>query len=184
MELLKKHWSNILFGVFILAMLIPNTRTPIVVFVQRTFAIGPSVKKNKTQLQEYDWKMRNSKNEPTSFVEAQDEVVLLNFWATWCPPCIAEMPSMQRLYDSYGDKVKFFLVTDEDPVKVRQFMEKYEYTLPIYYTEYTPPKLLQSRALPTTFVIGKDGKIHVKETGVAKWDSKKVKSLLDKLLEE
>lgn len=184
MELLKKHWSNILFGVFILAMLIPNTRTPIVVFVQRTFAIGPSVKKNKTQLQEYDWKMRNSKNEPISFVEAQAEVVLLNFWATWCPPCIAEMPSMQRLYDSYGDKVKFFLVTDEDPVKVRQFMEKYEYTLPIYYTEYTPPKLLQSRALPTTFVIGKDGKIHIKETGVAKWDSKKVKSLLDKLLEE
>lgn len=184
MEFLKKQWSNILFGVFILVMLIPQTRTPIVIFVQRTFAFGPSVKKNKSQLEDYDWQMRNVKNENISFNEAKGEVVLLNFWATWCPPCIAEMPSMQRLYDAYGDKVQFYLVTDEDPEKVAPFMEKNNYTLPVYYNQYNPPKLLQSRALPTTFVIGKNGEIHIKETGSAKWHGSKVTDLLDELLAE
>lgn len=180
----KKHWSNILFATFILAMLIPKTRMPIMVFVQRTLAIGPSVKKNKPQLHDYYWEMTKADGQRISFVEAENEVVLLNFWATWCPPCIAEMPSMQRLYDTYGDKVKFYLVTDENPDKVQAFIEKNNYTLPIYYSSYALPKLLQSRALPTTFILGKDGKIHIKETGVAKWDSKRVQELLDRLLEE
>lgn len=184
MKFLKKHWSNILFGLFIAAMLIPQTRTPIMVFVQRTFAIGPSVKKNKTELEDYAWPLRNEQNETITFEEAKGEVVLLNFWATWCPPCIAEMPSMQKLYDAYGDKVKFFLVTDEEPERVNQFMDKYNYTLPIYYTQYAPPKLLQSRALPTTFVIGKDGKIHIKETGSARWHGNRVTHLLEELLAE
>ena len=184
MKFLKKHWSNILFGLFIAAMLIPQTRTPIMVFVQRTIAIGPSVKKNKAVLEDYAWPLRNEQNETISFEEAKGEVVLLNFWATWCPPCIAEMPSMQKLYDAYGDKVQFYLVTDEEPTRVNQFMEKYNYTLPIYYSQYAPPKLLQSRALPTTFVIGKDGKIHIKETGSARWHGNRVTDLLDELLEE
>ena len=184
MKFLKKHWSNILFGLFIVAMLIPQTRTPIMVFVQRTIAIGPSVKKNKTELEDYAWPLRNEQNETISFEEAKGEVVLLNFWATWCPPCIAEMPSMQKLYDAYGDKVQFYLVTDEEPGRVNQFMEKYNYTLPIYYSQYAPPEKLQSRALPTTFVIGKDGKIHIKETGSARWHGNRVTGLLDELLEE
>jgi len=125
MKFLIEQWSNISFGLFIVAMLVPQTRTPIMVFVQRTIAIGPSVKKNKAQLEDYAWQLRNEKNEAISFTDAKGEVVLLNFWATWCPPCIAEMPSMQKLYDAYGDKVQFYLVTDEEPERVNQFMEKY-----------------------------------------------------------
>lgn len=184
MEFLKKQWSNILFGVFILVMLFPQTRTPIMIFVQRTLAMGPSVKKNKAVLQDYDWPIVNANGETISFSEAKDEVVFLNFWATWCPPCIAEMPSMQKLYDNYGDKVKFYLVTDEDPEKVEPFMKKYDYTMPVYYSEYAPPKLLQSRALPTTYIIGKDGNIHIKETGSARWHGNRTTTLLDELLVE
>lgn len=184
MKFLKKHWSNILFIVFIVAMLIPQTRTPIVVFVQRTFAIGPSVKKNKIQLQDYHWQLTDSNKQSLSFNEAKGEVVLLNFWATWCPPCIAEMPSMQSLYDSYGDKISFYLVTDESPEKVDAFMQKYNYTLPVYYTQTPPPKHLEYRALPTTYVIGKNGEIHIRETGSARWHGSRVTDLLDKLLAE
>ncbi len=184
MKILKKHWSNILFGVFILAMLIPQTRTPIMIFVQRTLAIGPSVKKHKSVLQDYDWVLTDSDNTSISFSKAEGEVVLLNFWATWCPPCIAEMPSLQKLYDKYGDKVQFYLVTDEDSGKVESFMQKNEYTLPVYYTQDTPPKLLHSRALPTTYILGKDGRIHVKETGSARWHGNRVTNLLDSLLDE
>lgn len=184
MKFLKKNWSNILFVGFILAMLVPQTRSPIVVFVQRSFAIGPSVNKNKVQLQDYDWQLTNTNKESLSFEQAKGEVVFLNFWATWCPPCIAEMPSMQKLYDSYGDKIAFYLVTNEDPDKVEAFMQKNNYSMPVYYTQSNPPKQLEHRALPTTFVIGKNGEIHIRESGATRWHGNRVTELLDKLLQE
>lgn len=184
MEFIKKQWSNILFGILVVCMLIPQTRTPIMVFVQRTLAMGPSVKKNKKTLEDYKWRLATAQGDMISFEDAQDQVVMVNFWATWCPPCIAEMPSIQRLYDQYKDEVAFYFVTDESPEKVMAFMNKQGYDLPIYFPQTASPKLLEHKALPSTYILGKNGQIHIKETGAAKWDSKRVTDLLDKLLIE
>lgn len=184
MEFIKKQWSNILFGLLVVCLLIPQTRTPIMVFVQRTLAMGPTVKKNKKTLEDYNWRLATVQGDMISFEEAQDRVVMVNFWATWCPPCIAEMPSMQKLYEEYKDEVAFYFVTDERVDKVQSFMEKRGYTMPVYFPQTASPALLEHKALPTTYILAKDGKIHIKETGAAKWDSKRVTDLLDELLKE
>ena len=67
-----------------------------------------------------------------NFNDTKGEVVLLNFWATWCPPCIAELPSMQKLYNDYKDKVRFVFVTNEDKATIEAFLAEKGYDLPIY----------------------------------------------------
>lgn len=180
----RKRWSDILTVIFIILLLIPQTRTPIMVWVQRTFAFGPSVAGTDERVHNYDWQMKDLDGKTLSFEEAKGEVAFINFWATWCPPCIAEMPYMQNLYDDYGDRVKFYFVTDEDPGRIHNFMQKNDYDLPIQINFSALPEPLEAPALPTTYIVGKNGAIHVKKKGSAKWDSKKVRNLLDDLLKE
>lgn len=133
----------------------------------------------------YQWPMTDSDGNPYSFTKEKGKVVFLNFWATWCAPCLKEMPDVQRLFDDYGDKVGFVLVTEEDTAKVQIFLRKKGYTLPIYLTEKANiPEELASKSVPTTYIIGKSGKIVRAETGAIDWNSNEVRSLLDGLLAE
>ena len=104
--------------------------------------------------------------------------------ATWCPPCVAEMPSLQNLYDVYGDQVDFYFVTAEERDVVDAFMKKKGYTLPVYLQRFNPPAQLQERSIPTTFLIGKHGNIVIKKTGAADWDDESTKAIIRKLLDE
>lgn len=169
---------------FIVLMIFPQVRLPVVATVQRVIAFAPSTTKDGAVLQDYNWSLMDLEGHSLSFDSAKDQVGVLNFWATWCPPCVAEMPYFQRLYDRYGDRVQFYFVSDETPEVIHSFMAKHQYTLPVQIMRGPPPENLQSKALPTTFIFGKDGKIHVKKRGSAKWDSKSVFNLLDELLAE
>ncbi len=183
-KFLKKNWSNILFGVLIILMFIPQTRMPIQVFVQRLISFSPSetsVDKREV-LKDYQWPLQELNAVEVNFSQSKGKVVLINFWATWCPPCVAEMPSFQKLYDDYGVDMDFYFVTSEEPEKVQKFMDKNNYSLPVYIQAYEAPEQLQSRALPTTFLISKEGEIVINETGAANWNSDKLRKLLDDLL--
>lgn len=183
---LKKHWSNILFTIFIILLVIPQTRMPLQVAVNRLLSFSPSeISQNKRDhLQSYAWDLRNSLGETRNFEEAKGEVVVLNFWATWCAPCIAEMPSFQKIYNEYGDSVAFYFVSSEDKETLDTFLSKHDYNLPVYQPLTRTPVQLHDRSLPTTFVISKSGEIVIKKTGVADWNAKSFRSLLDELLVE
>jgi thiol-disulfide isomerase/thioredoxin len=185
-KFIKKHWSNILFFVFLALLIIPQTRMPIQVFVQRIISFSPSEKKESERetLQDYNWNLQQLNAEVINFSQSKGKLAIVNFWATWCPPCVAEMPSFQKLYDSYGDKVDFYFVTSEKPEKVEKFMEKNGYTLPIFLQSFEAPKMLESYALPTTYLISKTGVIVIDEEGAADWNSQKMRALLEKLLNE
>ncbi len=186
MKFLKKNWSNLLFGVFILAMIIPQTRMPIQVLLQRIISFSPSEldKENRTILKDYHWNLSNLDSEKLNLSQSEEKVVLINFWATWCPPCIAEMPELQELYDAYGSRVDFYFVTNEQPKTLLTFLESRGYDFPVYIPSEPSPKVLASSALPTTFVISRSGEIIMRKTGAASWNSNKVHQVLDKLLLE
>jgi len=133
---------------------------------------------------DYNWRLINDSEATFDFHEAKGEVVLVNFWATWCPPCVAEMPSLQEVYNDYGDKVHFMFVAEDEKEKVSAFLIKKGYDLPIYYSITNPPSLLTSTTIPATYIIDKKGNIVVSETGVANWNSDKTRRLLDELLSE
>jgi thiol-disulfide isomerase/thioredoxin len=186
MEFLKKNWSNILFIIVIILLLIPQTRKPIQVTLNRVIAFSPSKidEDERETLDNYNWNLTNLEGQPVNFKRSIGEVAVINLWATWCPPCIAEMPSFQKLYDQYGNKVHFYFVSTEDREKLQQFLEKKNYDLPVYQPLSMAPTKLQSRSLPTTYVLSRDGKIVVSKKGSANWDDSGFKELLDQLLAE
>ena len=181
---LKKNWSNILFIIFISLLLIPQTRLPVVVFLQRAISFSPSqiAESKREKLENYNWQLQSLEGKELNFNQSKNKVVLINYWATWCPPCVAEMPELQNLYKAYGDQVDFYFITADAPKKVIKFLEKNRFTLPVFYEITAAPIKLQTESLPTTFLISKNGELIIKKIGAAKWNSDKVHKLLNELL--
>jgi thiol-disulfide isomerase/thioredoxin len=186
MNFLKNNWSNLLFALLIALLLIPQTSMPIRVFFSRLVAMSPSevADVETIVLKDYHWDLTSLDGKEVDFSQSEGRVALVNLWATWCPPCVAEMPSLQKLYDLYGDKVDFYFVSSEAPEMLRKFLKKKGYNFPVYIETSRPPSELQTKSIPRTFLISKEGKIVIDESGAADWNSESVEKLIDKLVSE
>ncbi len=132
----------------------------------------------------YDWTVQDLQDRPFDLAETRGKVLFLNFWATWCPPCVAEMPSIQRLYEELqGGEVAFAAVSSEEADAVRRFVEENDYTFPVYVAPDSIPRKLRPRAIPTTYIVRPDGMVVVKHVGSVEWDSPQVMEFLRKLSE-
>jgi thiol-disulfide isomerase/thioredoxin len=116
------------------------------------------------------------------------KVVFLNLWGTWCIPCVAEMPTVQELYNHYrGDpSVQFLIVSRLDPPShVQWYADHFGYTLPFYVTrDQDIPDSMQFHQYPATFVFGRDGRLVSKHIGPANWSGSTVISLIDRFKAE
>ncbi|MFB5946462.1 TlpA family protein disulfide reductase [Albibacterium profundi] len=119
--------------------------------------------------------------------DQKGKVVFINFWATWCPPCIAEMPSINKLYSELkdNDKVVFMMVdVDNNRGKSEKFMEKRDFDLPVYTPASSIPSSYMSGAIPTTLVLNKYGKVVFKHEGMGDFSNNEFKEFLTKLTAE
>lgn len=120
----------------------------------------------------------------TSLNALKSKVVFINYWATWCPPCIAEMPKVNELYKKFRDdpKVSFLLVdVDNDLPKAKAFMLKNGYDLPLYTQISNVPETLLDGTIPTTLVFDKDGKLIYKHSGAADYSSEEFEKFMKNL---
>lgn len=124
-----------------------------------------------------------------------EKVLLVNVWATWCTPCVVEMPSMQRLYESLeGEDFEILAVSVDARAgevdafgrpggDLREFIEELGLTFPILHD---PSASIQTRyqttGVPESFVIGKDGIIYKKVAGPTEWDAAQNEELIRRLL--
>jgi thiol-disulfide isomerase/thioredoxin len=180
---LRKRWLDILLLLFIAFLLIPGVSLPFKAFLQRLLLAEPDVQlvQNKA-LTSYGWTLTKLDGTRTDLSQSKGKIVFLNFWATWCPPCLAELPSIERLYADYGAQVDFYLVSSEDAEALIRFAEKRSGPLPIYLSGQIPPAALEYTALPTTFLIDKEGRVLLREEGAARWDRPEFSKLLDSLI--
>ncbi len=180
--------GDIFFWVLILMLLIPGPRKFIATGMNKALlhirrpSMVEDVKAYQLTEADYKWDIKDMDGIGPDPASLQGEVIFLNFWGTYCPPCIAEMPEIQNLYNDYADKVRFILVSAEAPEKVQAFLTSRDYDLPTYHGGRNMPEPLTFRSIPTTFVISRDGKIMMKKVGAADWDSKAMRKILDQLL--
>lgn len=185
MKISKSKRNNIIFLVIILIMIIPQTRQPIQIFLQKGLAmISPSVIKedSRVTLKDYNWQLVDENGVLYNFNDAKGKVVFVNFWATWCPPCIAEMPNMEKLYQDYKKEVVFLFVSNETQEVISKFKQKNNYKFLVQSSITDNPKALEASSIPRTFILDKQGHIVIDKTGAADWNSKTVRELLDDLL--
>lgn len=184
MKLNKKNISNLIFVILLLLFFIPNTRGMMQIFLTRIFSFSPSIENASEQkkIATYDWKLHGVNTESMNLSEAKGKVVLINFWATWCPPCIAEMPSLQDLYTDYKDKAVFLFVTNEVDEDIYKFMNAKKFDYPVYRSLSNDPSPFVKSPIPQTYLLDKEGKIIIDETGAADWNTSKVRETMDKLI--
>jgi len=184
MKIKKSKVHNIIFLIGIVLLIIPQTRKPIQVMLHKGLALfSPSVIKeeNRDRIDYYDWRLQSIDESTFNFNTTKNKVVLVNFWATWCPPCIAEMPSIQKLYNDYKGKIEFVFVSNESPEIIQRFLKKNKYNFNTYNPISTPPELFNVTSIPRTFLIDKTGHIVIDKTGASDWNSNKIRSLIDSL---
>lgn len=180
--------TDFLFVLLILLLLIPGTRKQIAPVFIRITSFAPSQLSENEQYeigqQTKEWQVMDSQGQLFRFDRFLDKPVFVNFWATWCPPCIAELPGIHSLYDEYKGRVHFLLLSNERFEKINAFARTHQYENLPFYRFQSVPDDFSSRSIPTTFIISKKGKVVLSKKGAARWESDKVRKLLDNLLTE
>jgi peroxiredoxin len=124
---------------------------------------------------------------PISLADYRGKVVVLNFWASWCPPCRAEMPSMDQLYRSMKDKDFTVLAVNVESggkSAVSSFMKKIPLSFPVLLDDtQNVSELYQVSGLPQTFIINKHGEIVQRVTGGIDWNAPKTREYITSLLQ-
>lgn len=111
------------------------------------------------------------------------KVLMINFWSSSCKPCVAEMPRLAALYRRYKDDpaIAILAVTGDSRAVLAEFAKRYRLDLPLYRVADGTVVPLRPMILPTTLIVGVEGKIVVQETGAAQWDHPRVFRFLEQL---
>jgi len=124
---------------------------------------------------------------PATIENYRGKVVLLNIWATWCPPCKVEMPSMERLHKKLAGtdfQLVAVSVDEEDSSVVNKFVHEYGLTFPVLHDQDgSIRQIYQTTGVPESFVIDRDGVIVKKVIGAADWDAPVNENLIRRLLD-
>lgn len=122
----------------------------------------------------------NAAGEQINLQQYKGKKLFVNFWASWCPPCKREMPSIQKLYDAMsGGNTEFLLVSLDDSFdKAKNYMASQKYSMPVYYPAGNLPPLFNVESIPTTFVFDEQGKLMKTINGSDNYDTPAYKKLL------
>ncbi len=144
--------------------------------------IAPEESFVKEQSFDYDFSVKDLSGKKMNVKDLKGKVIFLNLWATWCGPCRVEMPSIQNLYNSVDKENVVFIMLSLDQEDQRSKIEKFitdkDFTFPVYQPASPLPKLLRVNTIPTTFIIGADGKVKSKKTGMANYDTEEMRGFL------
>lgn len=201
----KKKKSWIRYGIIALAAILlyaTGMHTEVIGFAQRgllaTGLLNPDVSEiaqvantghkseatPKTDLSQADFtlNLRDREGKIMSLKELKGKVIFMNFWATWCPPCIAEMPSIDALHEELGDEIAFVMLSlDRDFEKAKAFDARKGYNLPIYSLAGNLPEMYRSSNIPTTYIIDAKGNLALTHEGMADYNDPEFKNFLNGL---
>ena len=129
--------------------------------------------------------VKDERDQPVTLDRFRGQIVMLNFWATWCVPCRAEMPEMERLHRAFRDRgfVVVGVNFKESPSQVQGFMTEQRLTFPtLIDRDGSASAILKVRLLPVTLLLDHEGRALWRALGAREWDTPPTRAYLDRLL--
>lgn len=189
MKKLKIKGSSVVNILLVAALLVlifvPDAKAGLMNGLMKIGLFSPDVSQPVKTMTAASAKFRDGNGNIISLSDLKGKVVFLNFWATWCPPCRAEMPSMNDFYKKYksNDEIVFITVdADNNYQKAKKFLDRKKLSLPLYTVASEIPSALFAGKLPTTLVIDKQGEIVFRHEGMADYSDKRFIDFIEGLL--
>ncbi len=189
---LRNNWGTAIMLLFFLLLLVsPNFKTWVMRQIISTGIMNAKVEKkevissSKTPAENFI--VMNNSGNTINTSDLKGKVVFMNFWASWCPPCRAEFPSIQKFYERYKDNPGVIFLTvnlDEDPGLGEAYLKKEQFTVPFLVPAGNIPSAYFSGSLPTTVVLDKNGGIRLQHAGMADYSKASFYKEIDALLDE
>ncbi|MGO1242917.1 MAG: redoxin family protein [Sphingobacterium sp.] len=191
LQYLRKNGFSIVMIIALGVMLVsPDAKSFLLAQLMKTGLFNASINQKESvhaQQVSVDFSFLDENGTVQNTSSLRGKVVFINFWASWCPPCRAEFPSIETLYAKYRDHPDiFFLMINEDnnQVAAKEYLRKENSALPLYRAHSTIPQSIFSGTLPTTVVLDKKGKIRFHHTGFANYASAKFGDQLNALMSQ
>jgi thiol-disulfide isomerase/thioredoxin len=186
-RIIRITWNVVFVGALLLLLFSPGVK---VWMLKQLLSVGlfkPDIKAGNTSSKApaTAFAYQDQKGNVVSSTELRGKVVFINFWATWCPPCRAEMPALNELYEQFkGDNriVFTFMNEDENVDKANTFLSSNHYSFPVVTRAGNVSEEMFAGTLPTTIVLDKQGRIVMKHEGVASYNNSTFKEQLKSLL--
>ncbi len=185
--LTKKNILNASFIVLLLVIVfVPAAKSFMLQGLMKIGFLKPNITQNQKTISTdlAMIKFKDAEGSEINLADLSGKIVFINFWATWCPPCLAEMPSVNSLHQKFmDDKDVVFIMVDADGnfEKSQTYMNKRQYKMPVYHMASSIPENLFKGSLPTTIVFDKKGRIAFHEEGAANYGSQKFIDFIVKL---
>ncbi|MFM1877414.1 MAG: hypothetical protein RLZZ241_280 [Bacteroidota bacterium] len=193
-RLFKGWWPYLAFGLIYLILTLTGTRAEAFGLIQRGLLYTGLMQAKVDESPADAPKFLNARDLDLLLVDAdgkyhklsdfKGQVLFINLWATWCPPCIAEMPSIENLYQKTKENVVFIMVSrDRDFSLAKDFVLRKGYSFSIYYAINPLPEILSSPAIPTTFVVAPNSRLAYTHKGMANYNLPEIEEFLLNLKE-
>jgi thiol-disulfide isomerase/thioredoxin len=187
-KLTVSNLLNVLFAIAVLIIIFnPSAKAVLIQGLMKVGLFQPDVSQTIKTSEASDLPeivFENNNGETINLSDQKGKVVFINFWATWCPPCIAETPSINDLQEKLrGNKnIVFIMVdTDHDFSRSAPFVKKHQFTFPVYQANTAIPANLLGSAIPTTVIFDRKGKMVFEHEGGADYSNPKVLAYLQQL---
>lgn|SRR5690554_411092 len=182
-----------LFGAIALILYLTGLHTEVIGFAQRgllaTGIMKPDVTEKTLALNEHakadlNFQLLNSKGETIYMEDLKGKVIFMNIWATWCPPCIAEMPGISELSKSMeNENVAFIMLSvDSSFDKAKKYNENKGYHFDVHSLQTQLPDMFSTSGIPATYVIDARGTLALTHIGIGDYDTNEFRDFLKSLM--
>lgn len=192
MEQLKKwfrnNWSTAILAIlFIILLVNPDAKAWLMRQVASTGLLNSGISEPEHQetVTYSNFTLKDDSGRLIDVSELKGKVVFMNFWASWCPPCRAEFPSVQKFYEKYKSNPDIVFLTinlDDDSAAGKAYLKQKGFTVPFITPASSIPREIYDGSLPTTIVLDKRGAIRLRHTGLADYSKDSFYNDMDALL--